>query len=188
MPRASLPADRLGQPVAGNLLSARLRHQIFLLLRLGAPGQQRQAVQSGVHRQDDAEGGIDVLELFAGHPEARCSPCRCRHSAAGYRCPAARATPSAAAHPDRRCADDRARGCEEPPRGSPTRARTARAAGAPLPGRNSACGQTSNATTLAREHCWPTTPFAPSRRCLARAADSPPHCRPRRQSPDDRNC
>ena len=37
---------RLGQPVGGDLLALRLRHEIALLLVLGAPGQERQAVQA----------------------------------------------------------------------------------------------------------------------------------------------
>ena len=61
---------RLGQAVGGDLLPLRLRHEIPLLLILGAPRQQREAVQAGVHRDDDAQRRVDVFELLADDPEA----------------------------------------------------------------------------------------------------------------------
>ena len=61
---------RLGQAVGRDLSSLRLRHEIALLLILGAPGQERQAVQPGVHRHDHAQRRVDVLELLADEPEA----------------------------------------------------------------------------------------------------------------------
>ena len=68
--RARRCRRRLGQPVAGDLPALRLRHEIPLLLILGAPRQQRQAVQAGVHRHDHAQRRVDVLELLAGQAEA----------------------------------------------------------------------------------------------------------------------
>ena len=60
---------RFGEAVAGDSAALRLRHEIPLLLILGAPRQQRQAVEAGVHRHDDAQRRVDVLELFADEPE-----------------------------------------------------------------------------------------------------------------------
>ena len=59
-----------GQAVARDLLALRLRHEVLLLLRLGAPRQQRQAVEAGVHRHDHAQRRVDVLELLAGDAQA----------------------------------------------------------------------------------------------------------------------
>ena len=70
MPRTSLPAAGSVEPVGRQLLSLRLRHEIPLLLILGAPRQQRQAVQPGVHRHDHAQRRVDVLELLADDAEA----------------------------------------------------------------------------------------------------------------------
>ena len=84
---------RLGQAVAGDLRALRLRHEIALLLILGAPREQRQAVQAGVHRHDHAQRRVDVFELLAGEAERRCSPCRRRRTPAAPRCRAARASP-----------------------------------------------------------------------------------------------
>ena len=60
----------LGQAVGRDLLPLRLRHEVLLLLRLGAPRQQRQAVEAGVHRHDHAQRRVDVLELLADDAEA----------------------------------------------------------------------------------------------------------------------
>ena len=60
---------RLGQAVGRQLLALRLRHQVLLLLLLGAPGEQRQAVEARVHRHDHAQRRVDVFELLAGDAE-----------------------------------------------------------------------------------------------------------------------
>ena len=96
MPRTSLPAARLGQAVAGDLLALRLRHEVPLLLILGAPGEQRQAVEPGVHRHDHAQRRVDVLELLADEAEADVVHAGAAVLAAAPRCRAARAPPSAA--------------------------------------------------------------------------------------------
>src|SRR5215831_1904488 len=56
---------RLGEAITRELFASCLRHEILLLLRLGAPGEQRQAVKSGVDRHDDAQRRVDVFELLA---------------------------------------------------------------------------------------------------------------------------
>ena len=61
---------RFGQAVGRDLLALRLRHEVALLLVLGAPGQERQAVEPGVHRHDHAQRRVDVLELLADDAEA----------------------------------------------------------------------------------------------------------------------
>ena len=61
---------RLGEPVAGDLPALRLRDEVALLLILGAPREQRQAVEPGVHRHDHAQRRVHVLELLAGEAEA----------------------------------------------------------------------------------------------------------------------
>ncbi len=55
----------LGQPEGRDLLAARLRDQVALLLVVVPPLQQRQRVQPGVDAEDDAEGGIGALHLLA---------------------------------------------------------------------------------------------------------------------------
>ena len=64
------PGRRLREAVAGDLRSVRLRHEVLLLLRFGAPRQQRETVEAGMHRHDHAQRCVDVLELFARKPEA----------------------------------------------------------------------------------------------------------------------
>jgi hypothetical protein len=61
---------RFGEAVAGNLRALRLRHEVALLLIFGSPREQRQAVEPGVNRHDHAQRRVDVLELFAGQPQA----------------------------------------------------------------------------------------------------------------------
>ena len=69
--RARIAAGaRFGERVPGNLPSLCLRHEVPLFLGLGAPGEQRQAVEPRVHRQDDAERRVHVLQLLAGQAEA----------------------------------------------------------------------------------------------------------------------
>ena len=70
MARASLPAPGSVRAYPAILLPLRLRHQVSLFLGLGAPGEEREAVEPGVHRQDDAERRIHVLELFAREAQA----------------------------------------------------------------------------------------------------------------------
>jgi hypothetical protein len=60
---------RLGEAVGRDLPALRLRHQVLLLLRLSTPGEQRQAVETGVDGHDHAERGVDVLELLADDAE-----------------------------------------------------------------------------------------------------------------------
>ena len=69
MPAHVAAGRRLGQAVGRDLLALRLRHEISLLLILGAPGEQRQAVEPGVHRHDHAQRRVDVFELLAGQAE-----------------------------------------------------------------------------------------------------------------------
>ena len=61
---------RLGEAVGGDQRALRLRNEILLFLRFGSPRQQRQAVERDVHRQDDAQRRVRVLELFARDAEA----------------------------------------------------------------------------------------------------------------------
>ena len=61
---------RLGQAVAADLLAARLGDEILPALLLGAPAQQAERVEPRVHRHDDAQRRVEVLELLAGQPEA----------------------------------------------------------------------------------------------------------------------
>ena len=85
---------RLGQAVAGDLLALRLRHEIPLLLIFGAPREQRQAVEAGVHRHDHAQRRVDVLELLARQPERDVVHAGAAVLAAAPRRRAARARPS----------------------------------------------------------------------------------------------
>ncbi len=104
-----------GQGETGDLRALRLRHQISLFLVLGSPREQRQTVQPGVHRHDHAQRRVDVFELLARHPERRCSPSPRRRTRRARRCPAARATPSAAESRDRTGARGRVHGSAAPP-------------------------------------------------------------------------
>ena len=60
---------RLGQAEGGQLLAARLRDEVALLLLLVGPLQQRQRVQPGVDAEDDPEGGVGSLHLLAQQRE-----------------------------------------------------------------------------------------------------------------------
>ena len=55
----------LGQPEAGELLAARLRHQVALLLLLGPVAQQRERVQPDVDGDQRPERGFAALDLLA---------------------------------------------------------------------------------------------------------------------------
>ena len=70
MPRASLPADGSVRPKVAifSPFACGTRYRCFCVL--GAPRQQRQAVQPDVHRQDHAQRRVDVLELLARDAEA----------------------------------------------------------------------------------------------------------------------
>ncbi len=57
----------LGQAVAGQLGPLGLRHQILLLLLLGAPLQQGQRIKAGVNAEHHPQKGVDALQLFADH-------------------------------------------------------------------------------------------------------------------------
>ena len=57
---------RLRQAEAGELLAARLRHQVALFLLLGAVAQQRRRVQPDVDRDKRAERRLAALDLLAG--------------------------------------------------------------------------------------------------------------------------
>ena len=61
--------SRLGQPERCELLAARLRHQVALLLLLVPPLEQRQRIQTGVDREDDPECGVGALHLLAQQGE-----------------------------------------------------------------------------------------------------------------------
>ena len=60
---------RLGEPERRELLASRLRRKVALLLLLGSPLEQRQRVQAGMHREDDAERGVGALHLLAQQRE-----------------------------------------------------------------------------------------------------------------------
>ena len=60
---------RLGEAEHGDALTARLRRQKALLLILVAPLQQRQAVQSNVHRHGCPQTRISRLQFLAGQPQ-----------------------------------------------------------------------------------------------------------------------
>ena len=66
---ASRSDPRLGQSEGGELLAARLRHEVLLLLLLVPPLEQGQRVQAGVDREDDPEGGVGALHLLAQQRE-----------------------------------------------------------------------------------------------------------------------
>jgi len=55
----------LGEPEAGELLAASLRHEPALLLVLGAVAEQRQRVEADVHRDQRAERGLAAFDLLA---------------------------------------------------------------------------------------------------------------------------
>ena len=60
----------LGEGEGGQLLALRLGHQPALLLLLGPPLEERQAVEPDVDALDDAERGVGALELLAQEREA----------------------------------------------------------------------------------------------------------------------
>ena len=60
---------RFGESVGGDLPALGLRDQITLLLILGSPGEQGEAVQAGMHRHDHAQRGVDVFEFLARQSE-----------------------------------------------------------------------------------------------------------------------
>ena len=60
---------RLGQAEGRQLLAARLRDEVLLLLLLAAPLEERQRVQAGVDAEDDPEGGVGSLHLLAQQGE-----------------------------------------------------------------------------------------------------------------------
>src|SRR3954469_9367637 len=60
---------RCSEAGARQLVALRLRDEVARLLILVAPRQEREAVQAGVHGHDDAQRGIEILELFARDPE-----------------------------------------------------------------------------------------------------------------------
>src|SRR5204863_6354774 len=60
------PRGRLGQPEARELLAARLRYEVALLLLFGRVAQERERVEPDVHRDQRPEGGLAALDLLAG--------------------------------------------------------------------------------------------------------------------------
>ena len=67
---AGVGADpRLGEAERRQLLAARLRHEVLLLLLLGPPLQEGQRVEPGMDGEDDAEGGVGALHLLAQQGE-----------------------------------------------------------------------------------------------------------------------
>ena len=75
-PRGGAPCRPRRCPTPGSVspnmaifLALRLRHEESLLLLLGAPLQQRQTVQSHVHRHHHAQAGVHRFQFFAHQPE-----------------------------------------------------------------------------------------------------------------------
>src|SRR5207253_3537891 len=60
----------LCQAVGRDLSALRLGDEIPLFLIFTAPREKREAIETGMHRHDDAERGIDILELLARDPQA----------------------------------------------------------------------------------------------------------------------
>ena len=66
MAPASVPAFGSVSAEGAQLLSPGLWHEEALLLLLGAPLQEREAVQADVDAHGNTQEGVDVFELFAG--------------------------------------------------------------------------------------------------------------------------
>ncbi len=92
MPARVAAGRRLGQAEGRDLPPLRLRNQVALLLILGAPRQQRQAVQADVHGEDHAQRRVHVLQFLAREAEADVVGARCRRTRRAPRRPAGRAS------------------------------------------------------------------------------------------------
>ena len=119
---------RLGQAEGRQLLAARLRDEVLLLLLLAAPLEQRQRVQAGVDAEDDPEGGVRSLHLLAQQGEGdvvHSGAAVALRDRAGREGPP---SPSSRRACGRRSPSRRARGCAA---GSRARRRRARCAAPP---------------------------------------------------------
>ena len=78
---------RLGQAEAGDLLAARLRGEVALLLLLVRVLEERERVEPDVDGDERAEGRLAALDLLAGRAPRRRSPFRRRRTPPGMTIP-----------------------------------------------------------------------------------------------------